>query len=55
MEKKKAAELADMFDMSALVYNITSLERLRYNLRNSDTPRALLEAAFRDSGLVARA
>ena len=45
-QKKRAAELAEKFDAAALIYNITALERLRWALKNSDTPRALLEASL---------
>jgi len=43
-QKAKAAELAEKFDAAALIYNITALEKLRWTLKNSDTPRALLDA-----------
>jgi len=36
--------LAEKFDVAALVYNITTLEKLRWSIKNSDTPRALLDA-----------
>ncbi len=45
-QKKQLAELAEKFDIAAIVYNITTLEKLRWAVKNSDTPRALLEAAF---------
>jgi DNA polymerase-3 subunit gamma/tau len=45
-QRQQTAALADSFDIAALIYNITALERLRYTIRNSDTPRALLEAAL---------
>ena len=45
-QKKKAGELAQKFDAAALIYNITALEKLRWTLRNSDTPRALLDASL---------
>ncbi|MCJ7777049.1 MAG: hypothetical protein MUP16_01890, partial [Sedimentisphaerales bacterium] len=41
-----AGRLAEKFDVAALVYNITTLERLRWTLKNSDTPRALLDASL---------
>lgn len=44
-QKKKAAELAEKFDVAGLVYNITALEKLRWMVKNTDTPRALLEAS----------
>jgi len=43
-QQKRAVDLAEKFDTAALVYNITALERLRWQLKNSDTPRALLDA-----------
>jgi len=43
-QRKKTGELAEKFDTAALVYNITALEKLRWTLKNSDTPRALLDA-----------
>jgi DNA polymerase-3 subunit gamma/tau len=42
----RAAELAEKFDAAAIVYNITALEKLQWSLKNSDTPRALLDAAL---------
>lgn len=45
-QRKRASELAKKFDMAGLVYNITALERLRWSVKNSDTPRALLEASL---------
>ena len=43
-QRKRAGELAEKFDTAALIYNITALEKLRWSIKNSDTPRALLEA-----------
>ncbi|MHC4647772.1 MAG: DNA polymerase III subunit gamma/tau, partial [Planctomycetota bacterium] len=43
-QRKRAGELAEKFDVAALVYNITALEKLRWSIKNSDTPRALLDA-----------
>ena len=45
-QRKKVAELAAKFDIAGLVYNITALEKLRWSVKNSDTARALLEAAM---------
>jgi len=45
-EKKQLAQMAKGFDVAALVYNITALEKLRWALKNSETNRALLEAAL---------
>ena len=43
-EKKQIAKIAQGFDVPALIYNITALEKLRWTLRSSETSRALLEA-----------
>jgi len=43
-QKEKANDLAKKFDAAALIYNITALEKLRWSVKNSDTPRALLDA-----------
>jgi DNA polymerase-3 subunit gamma/tau len=45
-QRKQSGELAEKFDTAALVYNITTLERMRYSIKNADMPRALLEAAM---------
>lgn len=45
-QRQQASRLAEKFDLAALVYNITTLERLRWTLKNSDTPRALLDASL---------
>ncbi len=45
-QRKRTGELAEKFDAAALIYSITALERLRWSLKNSDTPRALLEATL---------
>ncbi|MHC4395419.1 MAG: DNA polymerase III subunit gamma/tau [Planctomycetota bacterium] len=45
-QRKRTDELAEKFDIAALVYNITTLEKLRWTIKNSDTPRALLEASL---------
>jgi DNA polymerase-3 subunit gamma/tau len=45
-QKGKAGALAQKFDAAALIYNITALEKLRWAIRNSDTPRALLDATL---------
>lgn len=43
-QRQRAAELIEKFDIAALVYNISTLEKLRWSVKNSDTCRALLEA-----------
>ena len=45
-QRKRAGELAEKFDVAALIYNITTLEKLRWTIKNSDTARALLEASL---------
>jgi len=45
-QKGKSGALAQKFDAAALIYNITALEKLRWAIRNSDTPRALLDASL---------
>jgi DNA polymerase-3 subunit gamma/tau len=43
-EKEQLSGIVQGFDVPALIYNITALEKLRWTLRNSETSRALLEA-----------
>jgi DNA polymerase-3 subunit gamma/tau len=43
-QRKRTGELAEKFDVAALVYNITALEKLRWSVKHTDTPRALLDA-----------
>jgi DNA polymerase III subunit gamma/tau len=45
-QRKAAMELAGAFDLPALIYAITALERLTWGIKNADNPRALLEAAI---------
>ena len=45
-QRQNAALLAENFDIAALVYNITALEKLRWTIKNADSPRPLLEAAL---------
>ncbi|MCX5644012.1 MAG: DNA polymerase III subunit gamma/tau [Phycisphaerae bacterium] len=45
-QKEKAGALAQRFDAASLIYTITALEKLRWTIRNSDTPRALLDASL---------
>ena len=45
-QKAKAVELAEKFDAAALIFAITTLEKLRWAVKNSDTPRALLDASL---------
>jgi DNA polymerase-3 subunit gamma/tau len=45
-EKKVLSEIAEHFDIPAIVYNISLFEKLRWPVKNSDNPRALLEASL---------
>jgi len=45
-QRKRAGELAERFDVAALVYSISTLEKLRWAIKNSDTSRALLDASL---------
>jgi DNA polymerase-3 subunit gamma/tau len=45
-QRKRVGELAEKFDIAALIYNIAALQKLRWAVRNSDTSRALLEASL---------
>jgi DNA polymerase III gamma/tau subunit len=45
-QRNMAVQLARAFDTPGLVYQITALEKLRWTVKNSDSPRTLLEAAL---------
>jgi DNA polymerase-3 subunit gamma/tau len=45
-QRQRSTELAKKFDTAALVYNITALEKLRWTIKNSEVPRALLDASL---------
>ncbi len=45
-QRARLAELAEKFDIAGLVYNITTLERLRWMVKNSENARPLLEASI---------
>jgi DNA polymerase-3 subunit gamma/tau len=45
-QRKRAEQLAEKFDIAGLVYGITTLEKLRWSLKNSDAARPLLEATI---------
>ncbi|MEN6384690.1 MAG: DNA polymerase III subunit gamma/tau [Phycisphaerales bacterium] len=45
-EKKGLSQIAEHFDIPAIVYNISLMEKLRWPVKNSDNPRALLEASL---------
>ncbi|MFA5422955.1 MAG: DNA polymerase III subunit gamma/tau [Phycisphaerae bacterium] len=43
-QRKKITALAEGFDIAGLIYSITALEKIRWQVKNTDNPRALLEA-----------
>jgi DNA polymerase-3 subunit gamma/tau len=45
-EKDALLRIADGFDIPAIIYNVILFEKLRWPVKNSDNPRALLEAAI---------
>ena len=45
-QRKQASVLVEKFDIAALIYDITALEKLRWAIKNSDTARAILEASL---------
>ncbi|MGA2172901.1 MAG: DNA polymerase III subunit gamma/tau [Sedimentisphaerales bacterium] len=45
-QRKQAEQLAQKFDIAGLVYSITTLEKLRWSLKNTDSARPLLEATI---------
>jgi DNA polymerase III subunit gamma/tau len=45
-QRQRAEQLAEKFDVAGLVYNITTLEKLRWSLKNSESARPLLEATI---------
>lgn len=45
-ERRKMVELAKKFDVAALIFSITTLEKLRWTIKNSESARALLEASM---------
>jgi DNA polymerase III gamma/tau subunit len=45
-QRKRAEQLAEKFDIAGLVYNITTLEKLRWSMKNSESARPLLEATI---------
>ena len=45
-ERKIMSALTEKFDTPAMIYNITAMEKLRWTIKNSDNPRALLEASM---------
>lgn len=45
-EKKAMSLVAKKFDTPALIFSITTLEKLRWTIKNSESARALLEASM---------
>jgi len=45
-EREKISEVANKFDIPALIYSITALEKMRWTVKNSENARALLEASL---------
>lgn len=45
-EREAFVKLADGFDIAGLIYDISALEKLRYTVKTSDNPRAILEATL---------
>jgi len=45
-EKKAMSQVAQKFDTPALIYSITTMEKLRWTIKNSESARALLEASM---------
>jgi len=43
-QKERVKDLAEKFDVASIVYAITSLEKVRWSVKSSDTPKALLES-----------
>jgi len=43
-QRRRADELAEKFDIAAIIYIISALEKVRWALKSSETARALLEA-----------
>ncbi len=45
-QKSAAGKLVNLFDLPAIIYAITTLEKLRWAVKTADNPRPLLEAAL---------
>ncbi len=43
-QRQKITDLAEGFDVAGLIYSITALEKIRWQVKNTENPRALLEA-----------
>ncbi len=51
-QRQKITDLAEGFDVAGLVYSITALEKIRWQVKNTENPRALLEALLLRFALV---
>ncbi|MGD0572230.1 MAG: DNA polymerase III subunit gamma/tau [Sedimentisphaerales bacterium] len=45
-QRQRAGQLAEKFDVAGLVYDITTLEKLRWSLKNTESAKPLLEATI---------
>ena len=45
-QRNTVCQLAEKFDIAGIIYTITTLEKLRWTIKNSDTPKTLLEASL---------
>ncbi len=43
-QRRNITALAEGFDVAGLIYSITALEKIRWQVKNTENPRALLEA-----------
>ena len=45
-QRKQVNQLGELFDIAGIIYSITTLEKMRWTIKNSDSSRALLEASL---------
>ena len=45
-QRQRAEQLAEKFDVAGLIYSITTLEKLRWSMKNTESARPLLEATI---------
>lgn len=45
-QRQQIEPLSEKFDIAAIIYNITTLEKLRWTIKTSETAKALLEASL---------
>lgn len=45
-EREEFSKLAEAFDIAGLIYAVSALEKLRFSVKTSDNPRAILEATL---------